>query len=109
MEEKRTVRPRDFWPDFKQEWYDDETGELKEPHRSRLIANGTSIERIAEMEFQVRSEIEEFNRKNRMMPLVDGKNWAEQELEQQAKRRQRPKSELQARYSGTYDPDKNYD
>jgi hypothetical protein len=103
------VRPSDFWPDFKKEWYDDETGELKEPHRSRLLANGTSIERLAAMELQVRSEIEEFHLKNQMMPLVDGKNWAEQELEQQAKRRQRSRAELHARYSGTYDPDKNYD
>jgi hypothetical protein len=38
-----TVRPSDFWAPFKREWYDDQTGELVEPHRSRLIANGKLI------------------------------------------------------------------
>jgi hypothetical protein len=45
-----TVRPSDFWAPFKRELYDDQTGELVEPHWSRLIANGTTIERIIEME-----------------------------------------------------------
>jgi hypothetical protein len=104
-----TVRPSDFWAPFKREWYNDETGELVEPHRSRLIANGTTIDRIVEMESQVKAEIAEFHRKNAEMPLVNGKNWAEQQLEQQERRRQVPRSMLNARHNGTYDPDYNYE
>jgi hypothetical protein len=104
-----TVRPSDFWPTFKREWYSDETGELVEPHRSRLIANGTTYDRIMEMEAIVQAEIAEFHRKNAEMPLVNGKNWAEQELEQRYRRRQVPRSLLNARYNGTYDPDRNYE
>lgn len=104
-----TVRPSDFWAPFKREWYDDQTGELVEPHRSRLIANGTTIERIIEMEAIVLSEIAEFHRKNAEMPLVNGKNWAQQQLEQLSRRRQVPRSLLNARYNGTYDPNCHYE
>jgi hypothetical protein len=57
-------KPSDFWPPSKREWYDDRTGKLKDPHRSRLIANGMPLERIVEMEAEIEREIAEFYRKN---------------------------------------------
>jgi hypothetical protein len=103
------VRPSDFWAPFKREWYDDETGELREPHRSRLLASGTSIDRIVEMEAEVAAEIAEFHRKNSELPVINGKNWAERELESRQRQRQIPASMRVALYHGTYDPDANYD
>jgi hypothetical protein len=103
------ARPSDLWAPFKREWYNDETGELQEPHRSRLIANGTSLVRIAEMEAEVRAEIANFHQMNADRPLVNGKNWAEQQLELRQRRSQLPKSMQSALHHGTFDPDKNYE
>lgn len=103
------VGPADLWPPYKREWYDDRTGELKEPHRSRLLANGTSIARIVEMESQVKDEIARFHRQNAEMPLVAGKNWAQQQLEQREKFNNLPDPLRRDLHQGAYDPDKNYD
>ena len=46
------AKPSDFWANFKKQWYDEETGELQEPHRTQLIGQGVTLLQIAQMEDQ---------------------------------------------------------
>lgn len=103
------TKPSDLWAPFKRDWHNDETGELQEPHRSRLMATGVTPLRIAEMEAEVRAEIATFHRMNAEQPLVNGQNWAEQQLDLQRRNRSIPRSMQNALHNGTFDPDENYE
>jgi hypothetical protein len=102
------IRPSDLWAPFQRDWYDDETGELQEPHRSNLIQAGISLVRIAEMEAEIRLEIAGFHQKNAARPLIKGKNWSEQQLELRQQNSQLPAAQRQAIKNSTFDPDHNY-
>ena len=55
------------------------------------------------------SSIEQRRDSNPDRPLVNGKNWAEQQLELRQRRSQIPKSMQYALHHGTFDPDRNYE
>ena len=102
------AKPSDFWANFKKQWYDEETGELQEPHRTLLIGQGVTLLQIAQMEDEVRAEIVEFERLDRENPVVNGETYNDRRLRLRAKNSKIPLAQRIALETGIFNPDKNY-
>lgn len=102
------AKPSDFWANFKKQWYDEETGELQEPHRTQLIGQGVTLLQIAQMEDEVRAEIAEFARLDRENSEIDGETYNDRRLRLRAKNSKIPVAQRIALETGNFNPDKNY-
>ena len=102
------AKPSDFWANFKKQWYDEETGELQEPHRTQLIGQGVTLLQIAQMEDEVRAEIVEFDRLDRENSEIDGETYNDRRLRLRAKNSKIPIAQRIALETGNFNPDKNY-
>ena len=102
------AKPSDFWANFKKQWYDEETGELQEPHRTQLIGQGVTLLQITQMEDEVRAEIVEFARLDRENPEIDGETYNDRRLRLRAKNSKIPVAQRIALENGNFNPNKNY-
>jgi hypothetical protein len=102
------AKPSDFWPNFKKQWYDEETGDLQEPHRTRLIGQGVTLLQITQMEDEVRAEIAEFDRLDRENPEINGETYNDRRLRLRTQKGKIPVAQRIALETGNFDPDRNY-